>query len=576
MGIPTEIITYALKTNTTTSMKNNKSKHVPQDIFSYLEQQLKNQTIQDNKLPFPFHGGFVGYFGYELKALTGTKKKPQQSPFPDSLWFSVKNFLAFDHKEKTVYLVSLENKTNAEKWFTTVKKKLSSVILNGVNNPNEIRSLRFAPRNDDVAFQLSRSHQQYLNDIAICKEYLAKGDAYQLCLTNSLTPKTNIDPLQLYLQLRKNNPAPYAGFIRYDDLSILCSSPEEFLKIENGIIETKPMKGTIKRGGTPKEDQKLLQQLANSKKDWSENAMIVDLLRNDLGKICTFGSVKVNDLMTVESYQTVHTLVSTITGKLRQDVSIIDCIKACFPGGSMTGAPKIRAMEILETLEKAPRGIYSGALGFLGNNNTAHLGMIIRTMVIKDKKISIGAGGAILMDSDPEKEYQEMLLKADALINTIRYNTSMHTVYLALGSNIGNKKQNITEALQLLKKHVTNITVAKLYATKPMYYEDQDTFLNTVLKGETHLSPQELLTAIKQIEQQLGRKKRFRNGPREIDIDILFYDDTIMQSEHLIIPHPAIQERDFVLKPFMDIDPDFVHPVLKSTIKNLFNNLREK
>ena len=267
----------------------------------------------------------------------------------------------------------------------------------------------------------SREQQQYLKDIQTAKKYLNKGESYQICLTNTLTKKVTIDPLLLYQTLRKSNPAPYAAYLRYNDLTVLCSSPEQFLKIDaGGTVTTKPIKGTIARGNTLQEDILLKKQLAESKKDWSENAMIIDLLRNDLGKVCTFGSVKVTKPMAIETYQTVHQLVSTVQGKLHKDTSVIDCIKACFPGGSMTGAPKTRTMEIIEKLEKQARGIYSGALGFLSYNKTASLNIVIRTMVMQKDAVSIGAGGAILIDSDPEKEYEEMLLKTTALQNAIQ------------------------------------------------------------------------------------------------------------------------------------------------------------
>ncbi len=586
MGIPEKIITYSLPQNTITIKTKNKTEKIKQNIFDFLEYQLAKQNIKQTKLPFDFIGGYVGYFGYELKKLTGSKTA-FKSPYPDSLWFYTNKTIVFDHKEKKVYLVCLtENKKNADDWFKKTEEKY--YIKRGVTAVegfpiarSEISIERArregtagrTPRDTKINFKLDRDHTQYLKDIQICKKYLKYGESYQICLTNKLTAKGEVNPLDLYLKLRKTNPAPYAAFIKYADLAILSSSPEEFLKIDERDIQTKPIKGTIRRGEYPQEDQLLIKQLSESKKDWSENAMIVDLLRNDLGKVSKFGSVKVTKLMNIESYQTVHQLVSTVTGKLRKDKSIIDTVKATFPGGSMTGAPKIHTMEIIDEVEQKARGIYSGSIGFLSLNQKARLNIVIRTIIIHKNQLSIGAGGAILIDSDPEKEYEEMRLKANVLMQTTlnMYNPTMHNVYLALGSNIGNKKDNMDKAINLLSQHISNITVAKFYETKPMYYEKQENFLNSALRGQTSLSPRELLTFVKKLEKEIGRKKRFPNGPREIDIDILFYDDIIFKDEHVQIPHPRIEERDFVLKPLMDLNPEFIHPVLKKSIKKLFD-----
>ena len=209
--------------------------------------------------------------------------------------------------------------------------------------------------------------------------------------------------------------------MRFGNFAVLSSSPEQFLTIDSKrTIFSKPMKGTVKRGETIEEDKKLAEQLGKTKKDYAENSMIVDLLRNDLGKVCQFGSIAVSKFLDVETYATVHQLVSTITGILRDTVTVIEAIKAAFPGGSMTGTPKLRAIEILAEIEKQPRGIYAGTLGFLSLNGTVSLSMIIRTIIATQKQVSFGTGGAILIDSDPQSEYEEMLLKSAALMNAIR------------------------------------------------------------------------------------------------------------------------------------------------------------
>ena len=382
-----------------------------QDIFSYLNQQLEKIKVKEMDVPFDFIGGFVGYFGYELKALCGFDKA-HKSENPDGLWYFVDRFLAFDHQRKNVYLVCLTKDIKETKvWCKEIKNKIETIpTLLDIN----------CKRINQLVFNIDRDKKQYIKDIDSCKKYLKNGDSYEICLTNTITTDLKVNSLDLYRILRKVNPAPYAAYIKHGAFAILCSSPERFLKInKDGWAESKPIKGTIKRGVSKVKDLALAKDLQTSEKNRAENLMIVDLVRNDLGKVCEIGSVSVSKLMEIETYETVHQLVSTIRGKQKKDVSLIECIKACFPGGSMTGAPKKRTLEIIDKLEKKPRGVYSGALGFLGVNGTADLNIVIRTIVINKNKLSLGAGGAIVFESDPEKEFEEMMLKTQALIQAI-------------------------------------------------------------------------------------------------------------------------------------------------------------
>lgn len=382
-------------------------------IFDYLQRELAANACRAEGLPFDFNCGFVGYFGYELKAECGGKLA-HASERPDAYFLFADRILAFDHEERAIYLLTLDRGGRArqcEEWFDWVERLLRSLpALPPVRRQ----------KSEDVTFSLSRSYERYMSDIDVCLRNIRAGESYEICLTNKITTAPLEHPFDVYRVLRGINPAPYAAFLKFDELAILSSSPEQFLKIgADRSVSAKPIKGTMARCPDPEQDEKLRRGLAEDEKNRSENLMIVDLLRNDLGKVCEIGTVVVPVLMGVESYATVHQLVSTICGRLRGDVSAIECIRAAFPGGSMTGAPKIRTMEILDEIEGEARGIYSGAIGFLGLNGSSELNIVIRTVVTTHSETSIGVGGAVVALSDPRSEFEEMLLKARALIRAI-------------------------------------------------------------------------------------------------------------------------------------------------------------
>ncbi|XP_057850165.1 aminodeoxychorismate synthase, chloroplastic isoform X1 [Cryptomeria japonica] len=313
-------------------------------------------------------------------------------------------------------------------WLEATEMKLLQLIRTSATAVAERRKLPCLSTisedvDDQKVFRLQKSKDEYMEDVNRCLQYIKDGESYELCLTTQIRKRVNIkDALCLYLNLRDKNPAPYAAWLHFgkEDVCICSSSPERFLRLDrNGILEAKPIKGTIPRGISQIEDEKLRSQLQKSEKDQAENLMIVDLLRNDLGCVCEPGTVHVPSLMDVESYATVHTLVSTIRGRKRNEVSPVECVRAAFPGGSMTGAPKLRAMEILDSIENTSRGVYSGAIGFFSFNQTFDLNVVIRTIVVNREEASIGAGGAIVALSDPEDEYEEMVLKARAPMNAV-------------------------------------------------------------------------------------------------------------------------------------------------------------
>ncbi|XP_071921562.1 aminodeoxychorismate synthase, chloroplastic-like isoform X1 [Coffea arabica] len=391
-------------------------------FFDFLNKELHSFRYDKKDfegLPFDFYGGYVGYIGYDLKVECGMALNRHKSRAPDACFFFSDNFVVIDHHKDDIYILSIhEQGTSASTWLDDAEQKLLSI------ENSTTKSLMFQVSQGSIddplklGFSAGKSREQYMKDINNCQKFIKDGESYELCLTTQLKKKIGeMDPLGLYLNLREKNPAPYAAWLNFSkqNLCICCSSPERFLRLDrHGILEAKPIKGTIARGSTKQEDELLKLQLQYSEKDQAENLMIVDLLRNDLGRVCEPGSVHVPHLMEVESYATVHTMVSTIRGRKQANVSAIECVRAAFPGGSMTGAPKLRSMEILDTLENCSRGIYSGCIGFFSFNQTFDLNIVIRTVVIHEDEASIGAGGAITALSSPDEEYKEMILKTRA------------------------------------------------------------------------------------------------------------------------------------------------------------------
>ncbi|MGC1852605.1 MAG: aminodeoxychorismate synthase component I [Solirubrobacterales bacterium] len=387
-----------------------------ESIFEYLAAEMQRLRLPDAGLPFEFECGFAGWFGYELKADCGGEAA-HTSPLPDAAFVFAGRMIAFDHVERHTYLLCLAEpggEAEAEVWIEETAERLTA--LSPSVEPVSIE----APEADPVEFSLSRPRERYLEEIDECKRLLAEGETYEVCLTNRVVADAGTDPLALYLALRRVNPAPFSSFVRFGEVAVLSSSPERFLRVgRDRWVEAKPIKGTSRRGSTPAEDVRLAERLRGDEKNRAENLMIADLLRNDLGAVCEVGTVHVPDLMQVESYETVHQLVTTVRGLLREELSAPQCIRACFPPGSMTGAPKLRTMRIIDELEGEARGVYSGAIGYLGLGGGCDLSVAIRTIVVDADAATIGAGGAIVMQSDPDEEYEEMLLKASAPMRAI-------------------------------------------------------------------------------------------------------------------------------------------------------------
>lgn len=411
-----EVIRYRVGENkVTVESSDGNRRTVPGGILDYLAGQLHLRHTELPDLPFDFACGYVGYLGYEVKADCGANAAHRAST-PDAQWIFADRIVVVDHVGGRTHLLALTDPTPealraGADWLRDTREVLES-LPTWANPP----TLEVCSDTAAVAPLFTRGRERYLADIAVCQERLLAGESYEICITDSASmAAAESDGLDFYRTLRRCNPAPYAAYLRFDDLEIACSSPERFLKVDRArTVESKPIKGTAPRGTTAAEDEQLRRELADSPKTRAENLMIVDLLRNDLGRVCQVGSVHVPKLMATETYSTMHQLVSTVRGTLRPNVDVIDCLRACFPGGSMTGAPKLRTMEIIDELETEARGIYSGTIGFLGLAGTADLNIVIRTAVRHDGHWRIGAGGAIVLDSDPEDEYHETLLKAAA------------------------------------------------------------------------------------------------------------------------------------------------------------------
>jgi para-aminobenzoate synthetase len=408
-----------------------------ESIFDYLSKEMRRLRHVSNELPFDFNCGFAGYLGYELKADCGGSDAHRSSQ-PDAAFVFADRMIAFDHVEGCTYLLCLADPPQgeeAERWLSATSLRLAS--LPPLEEPEWAER---AGEGGPIGFRLSRSHQQYLDDIAECKRCLYEGDSYEICLTNKVTAEVSPDPLPLYRTLRRVNPAPFSAFLRFGETAVLSSSPERFLRVgRDRWVEAKPIKGTCPRGATPAEDVRLAEELRLGEKNRAENLMIADLLRNDLGVVCEVGTVHVPYLMHVETYETVHQLVSTVRGLLREELEPPDCIRACFPGGSMTGAPKKRTMEIIDQLEGEARGVYSGAIGYFGLGGGCDLNIVIRTIVIDGRSTTIGVGGAIVMQSDAEDEYQETLLKARAPMQAIDPGVDPQAVLAGVGASLGGK-----------------------------------------------------------------------------------------------------------------------------------------
>ncbi|MBM3935067.1 MAG: aminodeoxychorismate synthase component I [SAR202 cluster bacterium] len=357
----------------------------------------------------PFQGGAMGYFAYEL----GRQIERLPSDADDDLGLPEMYLGFYD------WVVAIDH-LNGETWLfaspgTAGNDQESGEGLAWLRRSVERSRVSRPTPSDFLPARNLRSNftrDAYIRAVRRVKDYIRAGDVYQVNLSQRFETYLRCHPWDLYMRLREASPAPFSAYLGFPEVAVVSSSPEQFLKVEGDTVLTRPMKGTRPRGATPEEDARLLAELRASEKDRAENVMIVDLLRNDLGRVCVPGSIEAPMLFTVEAYSTVYQMVSQVRGRLRPGKGALDLVQAAFPGGSVTGAPKIRAMQIIDELEPVERSVYCGAIGYIGYGGAMHLSIPIRTILVKDQRACFHVGGGIVADSDPQAEYEETLHKA--------------------------------------------------------------------------------------------------------------------------------------------------------------------
>jgi para-aminobenzoate synthetase len=466
-----EVLSYDVNSGYLTVRTPGGEQQFHQSVFTYLQARLRERHAEvPDGLPTEFNLGYVGYLGYELKAETGGEAA-HRSGVPDAAFVFADRMVVFDLADGSGWLLALSSSgaqadasaDAAEAWLTSMAAtlaRLRSQEAGAASHPPSRGTARRAgsrlrsqeagaashPRlpaarapegpagKAERGVRLRHDRPGYLARIQASLAEIRHGESYEVCLTNMATVPMAEDTVTVYRRLRHVSPVPYGALLDFPGVSVLSASPEGFLSVSaDGAVESRPIKGTRARGGDLAEDELIRQDLAHAEKDRAENLMIVDLVRNDLGRVCEVGSVHVPRIFEVETYAQVHQLVSTVRGRLRAGVSALDCVRAAFPGGSMTGAPKIRTMQIIDRLEEGARGVYSGALGWFGLSGAADLSIVIRTIVVAAGAARCGTGGAIVALSDPADEYEETQVKLRPTLTALRVSLGAEDLVPAAG-----------------------------------------------------------------------------------------------------------------------------------------------
>lgn len=380
------------------------------DPFLLLEKEIKEYSIPNYTLPLA--AGALGYISYDAHVYIEeiNSSALEDIKIPEIYFNFYDNLIIFDHQNSKTYISAMGILNDSSESIKEIK--------NLIEKNSTVSKSELMDENNEFFSNFTR--EEYLSTVDKLKSYIESGDVYIANLTQRFNCKTHKTSFDIYKELRTTNPAPFAAYLSFEDFQVISSSPERFMKINKGIVETRPIKGTRPRGSTTEEDENNKNQLLSSEKDKSELLMIVDLERNDLSKVCKPFTVKVTELFKLEEYSTVFHLVATIIGELRDDISSIKCIRECFPGGSITGAPKIRAMEVIDELEKIKRNIYTGAIGYFDFNGNADFNIVIRTIFKQNNNAYFGVGGGITWESEREAEYEETLDKAKSLMRVLR------------------------------------------------------------------------------------------------------------------------------------------------------------
>lgn len=383
-----------------------------------LEVLKKYIPILEAEIPFPFYGGGVGYIGYDTirqyekigEIANDTMK------MPDIHLMFYQEAIVFDHVSQTVSIILLnadQKRTDDE--LTQITEQLKLTIFTA----NDIVETSTSPAK--MNFTPTKTKEEFMEMVESAKKHIQQGDIFQVVLSQALEGEVTVEPFRFYRKLRNANPSPYMFYIDFDDYILLGASPESLIKTKSGELTTNPIAGTRPRGKSKLEDRQLEQDLLSDEKELAEHKMLVDLSRNDVGRVCEAGSITIPKFMEIERYQHVMHIVSEVKGRLKPNLSGIDALVSCLPAGTVSGAPKIRAMQIINELEKRKRGVYAGAVGYINVNGDIDFALAIRSLVIKDKKAILQTGAGIVYDSIPEKEYEETMNKAKSLLEVNSY-----------------------------------------------------------------------------------------------------------------------------------------------------------